>query len=356
MRQFGMSKEGVIARQFMLGVVQTAEGLPIYHEVFDGNTAETQTLAADAARRCWRASRITPLMRGGRPGLAVAGQPRGSSASIKPAERRSRWSSSWRCRAGATATSPNCWRAFQAKALRRKQPRGHRRDALARACAWSWRTTRRAAREQTAPARRRASPRCSTQAAAAGPASSTRRMPASRRTRPQAVRQRRQGALLSTRCARPTWRNIIKVDLKSELFTYDIDEAALQRAELMDGKLLLVTNVPDLTPEQIVERYKALADIERGFRVLKSEIEIAPVFHRLPERIRAHAIDLLHGADPVPGDAPAPEAGQQRTCRPKRHWRKLRRIQRHRVTHQRTPRPSPACPPSTTSRPASWPH
>ncbi|MBN6743248.1 IS1634 family transposase, partial [Acidithiobacillus sp. MC6.1] len=31
-------------RQFMLGVVQTAEGLPIYHEVFDGNTAETKTL------------------------------------------------------------------------------------------------------------------------------------------------------------------------------------------------------------------------------------------------------------------------------------------------------------------------
>ncbi|MBY4594366.1 IS1634 family transposase, partial [bacterium BD-1] len=26
-----------------------------------------------------------------------------------------------------------------------------------------------------------------------------------------------------------------------------------------------------------------------GFRVLKSEIEIAPVYHRLPERIRAHA-------------------------------------------------------------------
>jgi len=43
-RQFGMAKEGLIARQFMLGVVQTAEGLPIYHEVFDGNTAETKTL------------------------------------------------------------------------------------------------------------------------------------------------------------------------------------------------------------------------------------------------------------------------------------------------------------------------
>ena len=38
-RKFGMAKEGLIARQFMLGVVQTADGLPIDHEVFDGNTA-----------------------------------------------------------------------------------------------------------------------------------------------------------------------------------------------------------------------------------------------------------------------------------------------------------------------------
>jgi transposase len=56
----------------------------------------------------------------------------------------------------------------------------------------------------------------------------------------------------------------------------------------MDGKLLLVTNVADLSPAEVVTRYKSLADVERGFRVLKSEIDIGPVFHRLP-RIRAHA-------------------------------------------------------------------
>lgn len=78
-------------------------------------------------------------------------------------------------------------------------------------------------------------------------------------------------------------------DLKSELFSYEIDEAALARAQLMDGKLMLVTNVRDMADDEVVRRYKALADIERGFRVLKSEIEIAPVFHRLPERIKAHA-------------------------------------------------------------------
>ena len=84
--------------------------------------------------------------------------------------------------------------------------------------------------------------------------------------------------------------HIVKVDLSSEDFCYDVDERALARARLLDGKLLLVTNLPDHTPAEIVSRYKALADIERGFRVLKSEIEIAPVFHRLPERIRAHAL------------------------------------------------------------------
>ena len=39
-----------------------------------------------------------------------------------------------------------------------------------------------------------------------------------------------------------------------------------------------------------VQRYKSLADIERSFRVLKSDIEIGPVYHRLPERIRSHAL------------------------------------------------------------------
>jgi transposase len=82
---------------------------------------------------------------------------------------------------------------------------------------------------------------------------------------------------------------IVRVDLKTELFTYHLDEKALTHARLMDGKLLLVTNTTDLSAKQVVQRYKSLADIERGFRVLKSEIEIGPIYHRLPDRIRAHA-------------------------------------------------------------------
>lgn len=79
-------------------------------------------------------------------------------------------------------------------------------------------------------------------------------------------------------------------DFEADLFHFSENAKALERAEALDGKLVLITSVEDLDADEIVARYKALADIERGFRVLKNDIEIAPVYHRLPDRIRAHAL------------------------------------------------------------------
>lgn len=62
----------------------------------------------------------------------------------------------------------------------------------------------------------------------------------------------------------------------------------LRRDLQLDGKLVLISNVRDLSAKELVSQYKDLADIERGFRIMKNQIEIAPVFHRLPDRIRAH--------------------------------------------------------------------
>ena len=123
---------------------------------------------------------------------------------------------------------------------------------------------------------------------------------------------------------------IVKVDLKSELFSYTVDDKALAHARLMDGKLLLVTNAADLTPKDVVGRYKSLADIERGFRVLKSEIEIGPVYHRLPDRIRAHASIcfmalILHRV--MRSRLRAAHTG----ITPERALEQLRRIQHHRI-------------------------
>lgn len=94
---------------------------------------------------------------------------------------------------------------------------------------------------------------------------------------------------------------------------------------------MLLSNVEDFSAEQIVARYKSLADIERGFRVLKSDLEIAPVFHRLPERIRAHALicflaRVLYRVMRMRLKA----HGSARS--PKSTLEILRRIQQHRVT------------------------
>ncbi len=124
---------------------------------------------------------------------------------------------------------------------------------------------------------------------------------------------------------------IIRVDLKSALFTYDIDEAALTHARMMDGKLLLVTNTTDLTPDDVVKRYKSLADIERGFRVLKSEIEIGPIYHRLPDRIRAHAAICFMALILYRVMRSRLHAGDT-SLSPERALSTLRRIQHHRVT------------------------
>ena len=59
---------------------------------------------------------------------------------------------------------------------------------------------------------------------------------------------------------------------------------------MIDGEQLLFTNFTDLTPKHVAARYKRLADIERGFRVLKSEIEIATVYH--PPRVRIVAAPI----------------------------------------------------------------
>jgi hypothetical protein len=83
--------------------------------------------------------------------------------------------------------------------------------------------------------------------------------------------------------------HVIKVDHKSDLFQFTLDEERREYLERLDGKLLLVTNT-NAPAAEVVQRYKSLADIERGFRALKSDIEIGPVYHRLPRRIRAHAL------------------------------------------------------------------
>ncbi|HUY59703.1 MAG TPA: IS1634 family transposase [Solirubrobacteraceae bacterium] len=69
-----------------------------------------------------------------------------------------------------------------------------------------------------------------------------------------------------------------------------IDRKKIAAEERLDGKYLLSTSDPDLSAEDVALGYKNLLEAERGFRDLKTTIELRPVFHRLEHRIRAHVL------------------------------------------------------------------
>jgi len=282
-RKYGMAKEGLIARQFMLGVVQTSDGLPIYHEVFAGNTAESPTLVPTLKTLLTRYPAIRRVilvadrgllsldnlgalsevkLQSGEPlefVLAVPGRRYGEFADLLEPFHAAQ------CQAAKEeVVGELVWQKLRLGVAHDPDTAQGMREARqakmatleAQAAVWSGKLD-----GQDEGVKNRG-----------------------KKLSDSGAKARLYHAVKEARLA-----HILRVDLKSELFRYTLDEKVLALAQLMDGKLLLVTNVPDLTPIEVVGRYKSLADIERGFRVLKSEIEIGPVFHRLPDRIRAHA-------------------------------------------------------------------
>ncbi len=79
-----------------------------------------------------------------------------------------------------------------------------------------------------------------------------------------------------------------------------IDRAKVAAEERLDGKYLLSTSDPDLSAEDVALGYKNLLEAERGFRDLKSTLDLRPVYHRIEPRIRSSRPTLLArpAADP----------------------------------------------------------
>lgn len=296
-RAYGRSKDGGTGRQFVLSLVQTAEGLPIAHEVHAGNTGEGTTLMPmiRSLLERWPLKRVVLVADRGLLSLnnleeigklqteldALGRNVRLEYVLAVPAARYGEFRDQlmvldqangrdepWSAQLAWQHVDPNdrkrvkdTYRLVIAHdpqaAHRRTQTRREQVDELiALGEQWGGRLD-----EQEAGKRGRGRPLSDCGAKA-----------------------RLYHAVRDANLA-----HVIKVDLESDLFRFSVDEKRLAYAEQLDGKLLLVTNT-DAPPEQVIERYRSLADIERGFRALKSEIEIGPVYHRLPRRIRAHAL------------------------------------------------------------------
>ncbi|MDI6766820.1 MAG: IS1634 family transposase [Bacteroidota bacterium] len=70
--------------------------------------------------------------------------------------------------------------------------------------------------------------------------------------------------------------------------TYELDKEKIAQAERYDGFMVIATNATALSPEQVLEKYKDLYQIEQTFRTFKSYLETRPMFHWTDQRICGH--------------------------------------------------------------------
>jgi transposase len=76
--------------------------------------------------------------------------------------------------------------------------------------------------------------------------------------------------------------------LEQGIFRYFEHPGHLAPEKALEGKYVIQTEELDLNAVQAVEAYKDLSEIERSFRELKDLVEMRPIYHRRPKRVRAH--------------------------------------------------------------------
>lgn len=282
LRAFGMNKEtGGIARQFVLGVVQSAEGLPLMHTVHAGNVAETKTLRSMLAAVLERFAVERVIVVADR-GLLSLDNVAELTELARTTERTLQFILAVPARRyselGGTLETLTYHHDPLAGALAEGRFAGHRLIVAHDPTRAAAQAAKRRARIQEL------------ETFAEKLVAKLDRQDAGKTERGRKASDRGAYSRFQRAVAEAELTRFVQADYQAEQFQYAVNEEAVTAAMRFDGKLVLLTNVEDFSPAEVVRRYKSLADIERGFRVLKSDLEIAPVFHRLPNRIRAHAL------------------------------------------------------------------
>ena len=81
------------------------------------------------------------------------------------------------------------------------------------------------------------------------------------------------------------YKKYVKIEGKDWQIAMDYER--LEEEQIFDGKWVLLTNT-EYSSKECALYYKSLSQIEQGFRALKSEIETGPIYHWTSRRIRGH--------------------------------------------------------------------
>jgi transposase len=88
-----------------------------------------------------------------------------------------------------------------------------------------------------------------------------------------------------------------KPEIQSGKIILYMDSELLQEESYLDGKFFLKTNIKteELPAAEVVKSYKQLQEVERSFRELKDFLKIRPIFHYSDDRVKAHVFICVLG-------------------------------------------------------------
>jgi transposase len=81
----------------------------------------------------------------------------------------------------------------------------------------------------------------------------------------------------------------IGIDKQSKFF-WRLNEEVISREEVLDGIYILKTNVLDIEALEVVEAYKNLCEVENAFREIKDFLKLRPIYHYSASRVKGHVM------------------------------------------------------------------
>jgi hypothetical protein len=277
--RFGYSRDGRRDKlQIVFGLLCTAAGCPIAIEVFEGDTADPATLAAQIAKLKQR-FRLGRVVLVGDRGMITAARIEGE---LRPAGLD--WITALRAPAMvalAAEGGPLQPSLFDQRDLAEITSPDYPGERLV-VC----RNPDLAAER----ARKRAALLAATEQDLAKIRAATLR--ARRPLRGRDAIALRVGAVLGRRKVAKHFH----LTITDQSLTFARDETGIAREAALDGFYVVRTSVPAATLDAAatVLAYKSLAQVERAFRSLKTvDLEVRPIHHRLAGRVRAHVFLCL---------------------------------------------------------------
>ena len=75
---------------------------------------------------------------------------------------------------------------------------------------------------------------------------------------------------------------------KDGIFEYHDNPTTINHAQRTDGICMLLTNSSQLTPQEVALGYRTLSEVEHAFKEIKNFLKIRPIYHYKDLRVRGH--------------------------------------------------------------------